>query len=211
GAAIVLAAAGATIGPGAAVAAANCVANPICLTELSITLGELAAGDALAGTTLAVSVAAPTGALILRKGDKILGAVDAATGKVVKLSEDTVVLLKTETKVSSSTATRVLTDAEKAGILREASNLPSGNRTLAGAATRAEADELGEAWVGPRYRLASDGQTLVSADGLRQYRPPSSKPSSPYSQTGVQANFERRVEINGRWQIESNAHLDIKD
>lgn len=109
------------------------------------------------------------------------------------------------------TSNRALNDAEKIGILREASNLPSGNRTLSGSASRAEATELGEAWVGPGYRVSSDGSTLISADGTRQYRPPSAKPNSPYSQTGVQANFERRIQINGRWQIQANAHPDIHD
>jgi len=110
---------------------------------------------------------------------------------------------------ATNTAVRPLTDAQKAGILREASNLPSGTRTLAGSATRTEASELGEAWVGPGYRVASDGKTLVSADGLRQYRPPSAKPNSPHTTTGTQANFEQRHDPVGRWT--SNAHLDISD
>ena len=55
--------------------------------------------------------------------------------------------------------------------------------------------------------MASDGATLVSADGMRQYRPPSYKPNLGR----VQANFERRFEgqTSKRWQ--GNAHLDIKD
>lgn len=64
---------------------------------------------------------------------------------------------------------------------------------------------MGEAWVGPGYRVASDGKTLVSADGLRQYRPPSFKPSLEK----VQANFESRPPGLTQWQ--SNAHLDIGD
>ena len=43
-------------------------------------------------------------------------------------------------------------------------------------ATRVEADAIGRTWVGEGYTLASDGQTLVSLDRLRQYRPPSYKP-----------------------------------
>ena len=103
-----------------------------------------------------------------------------------------------------------LSSAEKAGILREASNLPSGNRTLTGTATRLEADELGKSWVGPNYRVASDGKTLLSADGLRQYRPPAPKPNSPYTATGTQANFQQRLDPNQKtWT--SNAHLDISN
>ena len=102
-----------------------------------------------------------------------------------------------------------LTDGQRAGILREASNLPSGNRTLAGSASRAEATELGQSWVGPGYRTASDGRTLVSADGTRQYRPPSPKPNNPHSTTGVQINLETRHPETGR--ILSNAHVDISD
>lgn len=103
-----------------------------------------------------------------------------------------------------------LTDMDRAGILREAS-VARGNITLPGSASRAEAADLGDSWVGPGHRVASDGQTLVSADGLRTFRPPQAKPNSPYSQTGVQANFETRVQVDGKWQVESNAHLDIND
>jgi filamentous hemagglutinin len=45
-----------------------------------------------------------------------------------------------------------------------------------GSGTRAEADKLDKAWVGDGAEVASDGKTLVSKDGLRQYRPPSYKP-----------------------------------
>ena len=89
------------------------------------------------------------------------------------------------------------------GILRDAAK-GKGNFGL-GSATRAEADRLGKAWVGPGARVASDGKTLISKDGLRQYRPPTYK-----SRLGkTQANFERRFpgQITRRWQ--SNAHLDI--
>jgi len=102
-----------------------------------------------------------------------------------------------------------LTDAEKIGILRDAAkggNLGKGNYGL-GKATKAEADELGKAWVGPSYRSTSDGKGLVSQDGLRIYRFPSEKPNSPYASTGVQANFESK-ELGIRESI-SNGHLDI--
>lgn len=73
-----------------------------------------------------------------------------------------------------------------------------------GTATRQEAQAMGEAWVGPGARVASDGKTLVSADGLRVYRPPSFKPNLGK----VQANFEAKVVPGGR--PVSNGHLDIK-
>lgn len=105
---------------------------------------------------------------------------------------------------------RALTQNEKIGILREASGLLSGNKTLKAKATRAEAAELGKAWVGPKYTIASDGETLLSSDGLRQYRPPTAKQNSPYSKTGVQANFQKRRDPNRKYWT-SNAHLDVWD
>ena len=57
-----------------------------------------------------------------------------------------------------------------------------------GAGTRARADAAGRAWVGDGYTTASDGKTLVIADRLRQFRPPSYKPNLD----AWQANFEQR-------------------
>lgn len=82
-----------------------------------------------------------------------------------------------------------------------------------GTASYEEAMRLGRAWVGEGYRVASDGSTLISANELRQFRPPSLK-SSSFSTTGVQANFESRsagtfgMPNNTQWQ--SNGHLNIK-
>jgi hypothetical protein len=91
--------------------------------------------------------------------------------------------------------------AREAGILRDAAR-GKGNFGL-GSGTRAEAERLGRAWVGDGAKLASDGKTLVSADGLRQFRPPSFKPN-----LGIeQANFEQRLAPSGQWF--SNGHLDI--
>jgi filamentous hemagglutinin len=59
-------------------------------------------------------------------------------------------------------------------------------------------------WVGNGAKVASDGKTLVSADGLRQYRPPEFKPNLGK----VQANFEARQQSFGQWL--SNGHLDVK-
>ena len=87
------------------------------------------------------------------------------------------------------------------GTLRDAKK-GKGNFGL-GTGSGALADQAGRAWVGEGSIVASDGKTLVSADGLRQYRPPTFKPNLGR----VQANFEERPEPSGRWQ--SNGHLDI--
>jgi hypothetical protein len=92
--------------------------------------------------------------------------------------------------------------AKFSGILRDAAT-GKGNFGL-GEATASEAAELGKAWVGSGARVASDGKTLVSADGLRVYRPPTFKPNLGK----VQANFEQKVVSGG--QPISNGHLDIK-
>lgn len=52
-----------------------------------------------------------------------------------------------------------------------------------------EANQLGKVWVGDGAVKMSDGSGMVSADGTRAYRFPTEK-SSPYSTTGIQANFE---------------------
>ena len=93
------------------------------------------------------------------------------------------------------------TIAEYSGILRDAAKF-KGNFGL-GEASVSEADELGRAWVGKGFTYASDGKTLISSNGLRQFRPPSFKP-----RLGIQqANFEWRNIPKGAWQ--GNGHLDI--
>jgi hypothetical protein len=72
-----------------------------------------------------------------------------------------------------------------------------------GSASFETAMRLGRDWVGKGYRLASDGKTLVSADGLRAFRPPSFKPRLGK----MQANFEQRPGPSGKWT--SNGHLDV--
>ncbi|WP_156426259.1 hypothetical protein [Nocardia jinanensis] len=75
-----------------------------------------------------------------------------------------------------------------------------------GRAGRPEADAAGLAWVGaePRRLPYGDAYRWVSADGLRQYRPPQQKPSG----RGVEANYESRSAAARHW--ESNAHLEIE-
>ncbi|OAN69615.1 hypothetical protein A8B83_01580 [Rhodobacteraceae bacterium EhC02] len=177
--------------------------------ELTTPLGLVVEGYAcaanmtVAACATAAASAIPTGALVRLGGKVFIRSGDEVLEVTVEVSGGT------RTVADISPSVRPLTEAERIGILREASNLPSGNRTLLGTATRAEAAELGEAWVGPGFRVASDGRTLISADGLRQYRPPAPKPNSPYTQTGVQANFEQRLDPTTSWT--SNAHLDISD
>lgn len=98
---------------------------------------------------------------------------------------------------------RSATLAKYSGVLRDAAKY-KGNFGL-GQGTASEAMELGKAWVGKGYTVASDGKTLVSSNGLRQFRPPSYKP-----RLGIrQANFEWRNNPSGAWQ--GNGHLDITD
>lgn len=88
-----------------------------------------------------------------------------------------------------------------------------GNRGVSGTLSRGDADRLGESFLGPGYTISSDGKAFVSADGLRQYRPPTPKrgidpvTGEPYSRTGVQANFQSRGEASGPWQ--NNVHIDV--
>ncbi len=90
---------------------------------------------------------------------------------------------------------------EMSGILREAV-VGKGNFGL-GEASAGEVDAVGRAWVGDDAKLASDRKTIVSKNGLRQYRPPSFKPNLGR----VQANLEARLKPEGPWQ--SNGHIDI--
>ena len=93
--------------------------------------------------------------------------------------------------------------AEEMGILRQASK-GTGNYGL-GTAGRADAMRLGESWVGEGATVRSDG-IMISADKLRQFRPPSAK-ASPFATTGTQANFELRSQPFGPWA--GNGHLNI--
>lgn len=93
------------------------------------------------------------------------------------------------------------------GMLRDASK-GKGNFGI-GSGTREQANAMGSAWIGKGAKQASDGKTLVSKDGLRQYRPPSSKPNSKHATTGSQANFERRFQGQKSKQWQGNGHMDV--
>jgi len=82
----------------------------------------------------------------------------------------------------------------------------SGNINFSmGTGTAAEADALGQIWVGDGAQPMGGVQGgWVSADGTMTYRPPQPK-NSPFAFTGVQANFQQLS--NG--QVISNGHLNI--
>lgn len=92
---------------------------------------------------------------------------------------------------------------ELSGMLQDAAR-GKGNFGV-GSATREQAEAVGHAWVGSNPRVASDGKTLLSADGLRQYRPPSWKPNLGRTQ----ANLEWREPGQTGWH--GNGHIDITD
>jgi len=81
-----------------------------------------------------------------------------------------------------------------------------------GSGTKAEADQLGQIWVGDGARATSDGSGLMSADGTRVYRYPSSKENSQHATTGIQTNFETfKIDPATGDKVKiGNGHLDIK-
>jgi len=95
--------------------------------------------------------------------------------------------------------------AETSGILREAASAKgmAPGMGQAPVVTAARAQEIGEAWVGPGYRVSRNGAALVSKDGLRVYRPPTFKPSLGK----WQANLEKVIPGAGKI---SDYHLDIR-
>ncbi len=90
------------------------------------------------------------------------------------------------------------------GIVRDAAR-GKGNYGL-GSGTASQATRAGESWVGEGYRIASDGKTLVSRDGLRTFRPPTWK----RNEGKYQANFEYWIGVREGKPF-GNGHLDITD
>ena len=90
------------------------------------------------------------------------------------------------------------------GIVRDAAR-GKGNYGL-GSGTASQATRAGESWVGEGYRIASDGKTLVSRDGLRTFRRPTWKPN----EGTYQANFEYWIGVREGKPF-GNGHLDITD
>lgn len=130
--------------------------------------------------------------------------VDVLVGSVKLVNRNWANNLKQSKKNQRRQKTQASFDwAKLSGMLRSAAK-GKGNFGI-GAAARREVDSLGLTWVGKGYKTASDGKTLVSADGLRQYRPPSFKPNL----NKWQANLEWRNPGDRQWQ--GNAHVDITD
>lgn len=149
----------------------------------------------------------------VRRGDvsgiewkKVQSARKAATDRInyqrhvdVQRTNDRLVAKSLEVRAAQKVSAPRL--PQDIGILRDAKR-GKGNFGL-GRATEQTSHRLGRDWVGKGNYLARDGKTLVSADGLRQFRPSSYKPK-----LGIyQANFERRLQPNGEWH--GNGHLDI--
>ena len=226
----VLVTGGLALGPeaaaGAAAAVRACAANPVlCGNQAAIAVGDVAAGSAMpagtgaavAGTAGAVAEAvSEAGPAKTASGDLNVAGNSARSqpygnGASASPSPGTNAAGSSGASAQLPSATNAgsLTTAEKMAILREAAaggSLGKGNFSL-GQATADEANELGAAWVGPGYRVSSDGSSWVSSDGLKIYRPPSAKPNSSYATTGVQANFESKLTAGSR--PISNGHLNI--
>ena len=117
--------------------------------------------------------------------------------KAVKRSHSPLELAKGVTRVAKSTVNTV-----KQRIIVWRATRRTGNFGV-GKETRAGAEKIGKLWVRKGYRVASDGKTLISKDGLRQYRPDALKKSL----NKRQANLESRLRPEGPWT--GNAHLDI--
>jgi hypothetical protein len=169
--------------------------------------GKQPIGQQLLGGLLIVGAVAAPYACLLGVCEWLAGTAMACATRV-DCSNDLEALLSDNPGTAAGSVT-INRELELAGMLGKAAS----NKGFSGigAATQAEADLMGKAWVGDGYTLASDGKTMISKDKLRQFRPPSFKPNLPaqYGGPGYQANFEWRLEPSGQWQ--SDAHLNITD
>jgi len=175
-------------------------------------LAGLGAKGILAGTGRnALNAARGVGSGVIRIG----GAVVHAPGKVmISLLGVTTRAKSGVTSLTSELAAlmrRVPSGSEDwaklSGLLRDASR-GKGNFGL-GPVTRNEASIIGQAWVGPGARQAANGKVWVSADGLRQWRPPSFKPRLGRVQSNIEERWPNAHGDLGQWQ--RNGHLDITD
>jgi hypothetical protein len=96
-----------------------------------------------------------------------------------------------------------LTNAEKDAILSKAARGQNANQL--GITSHAEADELGKRWVGQNYTVTKQG-FLVSADGLRRYRPPRYK----VGQQKTQANLDGREKVAGAHNWDHGEHIEVQ-
>lgn len=165
-------------------------------------VGAVACGAEAVVTSPTVVAAAPGVACAAAAGG---GA--AAAGYQAGKSGDRLAdaILKMESAPGKSAAKGADDGPVISGILRDASK-SKGNFGV-GSGTKDQAMRAGESWVGEGYRVASDGKTLVSRDGLRSFRPPSWKP-----RLGKwQANFEYWIDGQVARKPMGNGHLDITD
>jgi hypothetical protein len=95
--------------------------------------------------------------------------------------------------------------ANEIAIVRSARRGQKSNFGL-GSADEATSKRLAEAFLEPGYWRSKGGYAILSADKLRQYRPPRRK-NTEHATTGTQSNFESRRVPEGEWQ--SNGHLNI--
>ncbi len=177
---------------------------------LAVVLGVFGAGPASAATTHAAqnAVGASTSAV-----QNAVGASTSAVQVVVGPSAGVVAGQQLgndppqpQIAVATGVAAKTGDDwAKVSGALRDASR--GKGHFGVGTGTVADAQSAVRAWAGEGARLASDGRTWLSQDGLRQWRPPTFKPGW---QGGTwQSKFESRLVPRGQWQ--TNGHLDITD
>ena len=85
------------------------------------------------------------------------------------------------------------------------------SKTISGRLSESEANHLGIEFIGENFWQNPDNLgEFYSADNLKRYRSAKSKKYSTYSNTGVQANFEVRPNVNTDWKQAINIHVDIK-
>lgn len=159
-------------------------------------LALIAAVVAFPYTSIAVGIELTEGMLAFASGGSVTGGLGFLTCQF---------LTKTKPPVSAAKSAGAVADDWPviSGIVRDAAK-GKGNFGI-GSGTAAQAETAGRSWVGDGARLASDGKTWLSQDGLRQWRPPSYKPRLDK----WQSSFESRWEPSGQWQ--TNGHLDILD
>lgn len=172
------------------------LANGVVDRVKSRVLGKLAAPLLNRGSALFKKFAAP----LLKRGS---GALKKVAENLKQKAYARLKNISSKFKPANRNDSWVKTSGNVRDILKEA-KINRGNFGV-GKGTTQESSIAGEAWVGKGYTIASDGKTLMSADKLRAYRPPSYKPKLGRKQS----NFEWRVEPKGPFH--GNGHLDIQD
>ncbi|WP_344761416.1 hypothetical protein [Actimicrobium antarcticum] len=178
-------------------------------------MNALGAGAALAGSTQALrteKVQALLQRIFDRRGSR-------AKGVITNLEVDGIVTAEGTANAATSQGLKAqLAKENLANIAVQDPRLAAalsgkGKNFTIGTGTTAEANQLGQVWVGDGARLIRGQKDcpgcLISADGLRVYRPPSFKPNTPveFNPTGLQANFVQQTQTG---QVISNGHLVVK-